>query len=198
MRHHLISVLTLAASLAAALPCAAQTLPAKPDIFADPVPGTDVSHGQLVLGRTTLTAALRIFAVELGESVSVPRRHPSNPDTLPRTTQWQVGDHILRPRHWLDLGPGLYRLYFDANERLVAAVTFELPRPLRRQELVAHYPTLRFERRWGSTEAFVAPLAKCVSLGGRQRLDNNLVDQLSYVYTCATKPAPRRVTRQPR
>lgn len=188
MHRCLLPVFTLAMSLAAASPGAGQTLAARPAVFADPVPGSDPSKGELVLGRTTLAAALRIFAVQLAESVSVPRRHAANPDTLPANTEWQVGDHVARPRHVLDLGPGLYRLYFDQNERLVVALTFQPPRPVLREELVAHYPSLKFEgRRLGTSDAFVAPLGPCVSLAGRLRLETKLVDQLSYVYTCATK-----------
>lgn len=195
MRRSLLPVFTVAMSLAATSPGAAQTLAAKPAIFADPVPGNDPSKGELVLGRTTLTAALRIFAVQLGESVTVPRRG-ANPDTLPTDTEWQVGDHVVRPRHQLDLGPEFYRLYFDRNQRLVAAVTFKPPRRVLREELVAHYPSLKFEgRRLGPADAFVAPLGSCVSLAGRLRLDTKLVDQLSYVYTCATKPDPRAIRR---
>ncbi len=192
MHRHLLPILTVAVSLALTSPGTAQTLSAKPAIFGDPVPGSDPSKGELVLGRTTLTAALRIFAVELGESHTgaAPR---ANPETLPADSEWQVGDHVVRPRHVLDLGPELYRLYFDRNQRLVATVTFQPPRRVTRDQLVAHYPTLKFEgRRLGPADACVAPLGSCVSLAGRLRLDTKLVDQLSYVYTCATKPAPSR------
>ncbi|MFL5516180.1 MAG: hypothetical protein ACJ8DJ_08485 [Gemmatimonadales bacterium] len=192
MRHWLLPVFTLVMSLAATLPLAAQTLRAKPAVFADPVPGSDPSKGELVLGRTTLTSALRIFAERLSESVTGPRRS-ANPDTLPKGTEWQVGDHVVRPRHQLDLGPDFYRLYFDRNQRLVAAVTFQPPRRVTREELAAHYPTLKFEgRRLGPSDAFVAPLGQCVSFAGRLRLDTKQVDQMSYVYTCATKPASAR------
>ena len=47
------------------------------------------------------------------------------------------------------------------------------------EELAAHYPTLE----------------PCVSFAGRLRLGTTLVDQLSYVYTCATKPDPQRIRR---
>jgi hypothetical protein len=192
MRRCLLPVFAVAMSLAATSPLAAQTLAAKPAVFADPVPGSDPSKGELVLGSTTLTSALRIFAEQLGESVSRPRR-TANPDTLPKDTEWQVGDHVVRPRHQLDLGPELYRLYFDRNQRLVAAITFQPPRRVTREELVAHYPSLKFEgRRLGPSDAFVAPLGSCVSFAGRLRLDTKQVDQLSYVYTCATKPASAR------
>jgi hypothetical protein len=192
MRRCLLPVFTFALSLAATSPGAAQTLAARPSVFGDPVPGSDPSKGELVLGRTTLTGALRIFAVQLGEAPTGPRPR-ANPDTLPADTEWQVGDHVVRPRHVLDLGPELYRLFFDRNQRLVAVVTFQPPRRVTREELVAHYPSLKFEgRRLGPADAFVAPLGQCVSFAGRLRLDTKLVDQLSYVYTCATKPAPSR------
>jgi hypothetical protein len=94
-----------------------------------------------------------------------------------------VGDHVVRPCHVLDLGPELYRLYFDRNQRLVAAVTFQPPRRVTREELVAHYPSLKFEgRRLGPADAFVAPLGQCVPFAGRLRLDTKQVDQLSYVF----------------
>jgi hypothetical protein len=192
MHRYLLPVLTVAVSLAVTSPGTAQTLAAKPAIFGDPVPGSHPSKGELVLGRTTLPAALRIFAVELGELPTGPRPR-ANPDTLPADTEWQVGDHVVRPLHVLDLGPEFYRLYFDRNQRLVATVTFQPPRRVTREELVAHYPSLKFEgRRLGPADAFVAPLGSCVSFAGRLRLDTKLVDQLSYVYTCATKPASSR------
>jgi hypothetical protein len=191
MGRYLLPVVTFVLSLAAAVPGAGQTLAAKPAIFADPVPGSDPSKGELVLGRTTLTAALRIFAVQLGEPPAGPRPR-ANPDTLPADTEWQVGDHVVRPRHVLDLGPEFYRLFFDRNQRLVAAVTFQPPRRVTRKELEGHYPSLKFEgRRLGAADAFVAPLGSCVSFAGRLRLDTKQVDQLSYVYTCATKPGSR-------
>ena len=183
------AVLTLLLSFAVALAAGAQTLASKPAIFADPVPGTNPAKGELVLGRTTLPAARRIFAEQLGELAKA-HRPAANPDTLPADTEWQVGDHVVRPRHVLDLGPDRYRLFFDRNQRLVAAVTFQPPRKLTREELKAHYPTLTFEgRRLGPADAFTAPLGKCVSFAGRLRLDTRQVDQLSYVYTCATKPS---------
>jgi len=197
MRRSLLPVLAFAASLAVNAPGSAQTLAAKPAVFADPVPGTDPSRGELVLGRTTLTAALRIFAVELGDSVTVLRRS-ANPDTLPTGTEWQVGDEVVRPRHRLDLGPKFYQLYFDRNKRLVAAVTFQVPRQVTREDLMAHYPSLKFEgRRLGPADLFVAPLGSCVSFAGRLRFDTKEVDQLSYVYTCPTKPASSRQHPEP-
>jgi hypothetical protein len=128
--------------------------------------------------------------------VSAIPRPRANPDTLPADTEWQVSDYVVRPRHVLDLGPEFYRLYFDRNQRLVAAVTFQPPRRVTREELVGHYPSLKFEgRRLGPADAFVAPLGQCVSFAGRLRIDTKQVDQLSYVYTCPTKPGPRTIRR---
>jgi hypothetical protein len=193
----LLPTITLISSLITLSPCAAQTLSSRPAIFADPVLGTDPSYGELVLGRTTLTSALRIFAVELEDSVLVPLGHPSNPETVSEGTSLS-GIPTLRPRHRLDLGPKRYTLYFDKNERLIAAITLRsrLPRPLRRDELVARYPTLRVEHIGRTAEGawvrdeLVAPLGPCVSLiADVWREDRGMVGGLGYVYTCATRPA---------
>jgi hypothetical protein len=193
----LLPTIALVSSLISVSPCAAQTFSSRPAIFADPVLGVDPSNGELVLGRTTLTSALRIFAVELEDSVRVPLGHPSNPDTVSRQTSLS-GVPTLRLRHRLDLGPGRYTLYFDKNERLVAGVIerSRLPRPLRRDELVARYPTLRVEHIGRTAEGawvrdeLVAPLGPCVSLiADVWRQDRGMVGGLGYVYTCPTKPA---------
>jgi hypothetical protein len=136
----------LVGSLMALSPCAAQSLSSRPAIFADPVLSTDPAYGDLVLGRTTLVAALRMFAAELADTVRIPRGHSSNPDTLPEGTRLPGGAN-LRPYQRLDLGPTRYTLYFDRHQRLVAAITdpSRLPRALRRDELVARYATLRVE-----------------------------------------------------
>jgi hypothetical protein len=192
-----VPTITLIGSLSALSPCSAQTLSSRPALFADPALGTDPSYGDLVLGRTTLTSALRIFAVELEDSVLVPLRHSSNPDTVSQGITL-AGAPTLRLRYRLDLGPKRYTLYFDKNERLIAAVTprSRRSRPLRRDELVARYPTLRVEHIGRTAEGvwvrdeLVAPLGPCVSLiADVGRHDRGLVGDLGYVYTCATRPA---------
>jgi hypothetical protein len=85
------------------------------------------------------------------------RRHASNPDTLPTNAEWQVGDHVIWPRHALDLGPGFYRLYFDKNERLVAALAFQPPRRVLREELVARYPAFGSRPRRSISSATSTP-----------------------------------------
>jgi hypothetical protein len=197
-----LSLLGLATSLLAALPCAAQTLSSRPALFADPILVIDPAYGELVLGRTTLTSALRIFAAELQDSVLVPLGHPSNPDTVPAALSLP-GVPSLRLRYRLDIGTGRYTLYFDKHERLVAAVTHRarLPRPVRREELVARYPTLGVQHVGRTAEGawlvddLVAPLAPCVSLiANVWRRDKGLVGSLGYAYTCATTP-PRHKPR---
>jgi hypothetical protein len=195
--HPLLPIIALLSSLVALSPCAAQTLSSRPTIFGDPDLLADPNSGELVLGRTTLSSALRIFAVELRDSVRVPLGHPSNPDTVPQETRLPIVP-TLRPRYRLDLGPGRYLLYFDKHERLVAAILdrSRLPRPLRRDELVARYPTLRVEHIGRTAEGvwvgdeLMAPLGPCVSLVAHVwREDKGMVGGLSYVYTCPTKPA---------
>jgi hypothetical protein len=197
MRRLVLPVISLVSSLVAISPSAAQSLSSRPAVFGDPVLSTDPTYGELVLGRTTLTAALRMFATELGDSVLIPRGHSSNPDTLLEGT-WLPGAPKIRPYHRLDLGPSRYTLYFDRHERLVAAITdrSRLPRALRRDELVARYPTLAVasvahtaEGQWVKDD-LVAPLSPCVSLiADVWRHDRGLIGEFGYVFTCTTLPA---------
>ena len=61
-------------------PTEAQTLNVRPAPFADLRPGTQARHGEVVLGQTTLTGALRIFAEHLrSDSVKVARAHVGTP-----------------------------------------------------------------------------------------------------------------------
>jgi hypothetical protein len=194
-----LPVISLVSSLVAISPCAAQSLSSRPSIFGDPVLTTDPTYGDLVLGRTTLTAALRMFATELGDSVLIPRGHSSNPDTLLDGTRLPGAPNV-RPYQRLELGPSRYTLYFDKHERLVAAVAdrSRLRRALRRDELVARYPTLAVESVAHTAEGLwvkddlVAPLGPCVSLiADVWRHDRGLIGELGYVFTCTTTPAPR-------
>src|SRR3954468_5181738 len=118
-------------------PCRAQTLSARPVFFADPVLAVDPGHGELVLGRTTLRSALRIFASDLQDSVRLPLAHSGNPLRLPAGPG--LSSRAGAPRYLLDLGAGRYTLYFDSNERLIAvsATGSTLPRLIGRQDLVA-------------------------------------------------------------
>jgi hypothetical protein len=188
-------------------PCSAQSLSSRPAMFSDPALSTDPNYGELVLGQTTLTSALRMFAVELQDSVRVPLQHGSNPDTL-RSDAELPGNPTVRAHYRLDIGAGRYTLYFDRHERLVAAITnrSRLPRPIHREELVARYPTLRVEQVGRTAEGvwvkddLIAPLAPCVSLvADAWRRDKGMVDSFGYVHTCATKPVSQKATlrRQP-
>jgi hypothetical protein len=211
MGRPLLPVITLVSSLVAISPCAAQTLSSRPAVFADPLLSIDPPYGDLVLGRTTLTAALRMFAVELEDSVLVPRGHPSNPDTVWTGTGFGGPSKMPQPYHRLNLGSARYTLYFDRHERLVAAKAdrSQLSRALRREDLVARYPTLRAEYSGRSAEgrrardSVVAPLSPCVSLiatifegddglrDGRHLMPGTVLE-LGYTFTCATIPAPQK------
>jgi hypothetical protein len=192
----LLPVLTLSTMLLATPPCTAQTLSSRPAIFTDPSLNTDPSYGELILGQTTLISALRIFAVELQDSVRVPVGHGSNPDTV-WTGSELPGDRTLKVHYRLEIGAGRYTLYFDRHERLVATITdrSQLPRPIRRDELVARYPTLSVAHVGRTAEGawlmddLIAPLAPCISLvADVWRRDKGIVRSFGYVYTCATAP----------
>jgi hypothetical protein len=199
MRGGCLEVCTVILALGFTSPCPAQTLSARPAIFADPVLTSDPREGELVLGRTTLVSALRIFAVQLEDTIRVARRHSSNPAVLDDTTVWVSGARMFRPRYRLDLGEDYYTLFFDRNQRLVVVSTGALPRAVRRDELVARYPTLSFQRRWRgdnwATDAFVAPLGPCLTMAAEVRLSDNRVREFSYMYTCPTRPESPRSQR---
>jgi hypothetical protein len=132
--------------------------------------------------------------------VRVPLGHGSNPDTVKSGTGF-LGSTSLRPYYRLEIGAARYTLYFDRHERLVAAITSQLPRPVRRDELVARYPSLNVayvgrtaEGAWVMDD-LIAPLSPCVSLvADVWRRDKGMVGSLGYIYTCATAPAPRKAS----
>jgi hypothetical protein len=195
MQNSLLTAVAAIALLTAAQPLAGQTISARPVLYKDPVWGVEPKHGEVVLGRTTLKAALRIFAVELEEdSVRVPLGHPGNPSVLEGKEQ-RLGVTL---RHRLDLGPDRYTLYFDENERLVALDAPAYARPLQRKELAAKYPSLRVHYRGHNAdrvavmEGLEAPLGECVSLTASAWLARgDAVENLGYIYTCSTKPVLR-------
>lgn len=181
----------------------AQTLSSRPAFFADPVLAVDPSQGDLVLGRTTLRSAMLIFATELGDSLRTPSSN--NPDTLPQQPARRTRP-VAAPRYRLNLGAGRYTLFFDRNERLVAveAGRRNLPRPIRREDLVARYATLRPTDRPDQLGNLEAPLAPCVSMFARasdpaeEPADSagsapGSVLGFGYRFTCSTRPAERSV-----
>jgi len=203
MHGRLVPVLALAAACAAARPGLGQTLSVRPAIFADPSLDTDPTRGELVLGRTTLAGALRMFAVELADSVRLPLGRRGNPDTVRTSSTISDSASWPRPHHRLDLGAGRYTLYFDRHERLVmvGAHRSRLPRQLRREDLVARYQTLRVRRHWNIQDEMIAPLAPCISvtatvwegddgLRDSQHLKPGTVMEFGYRFTCQTRPAP--------
>jgi hypothetical protein len=202
MSRQIISALAVITSLIALTSAHAQTISVRPALFKDPVWGVEPKRGEVVLGKTTLRSALILFAVELEEdSVRVPLGHKGNPTTLDRL-EWRIGGVTIRPRYRLDLGPKRYTLYFDKNERLVSVESPRLSQLLMRKELAARYPSLRVYWRGHnadgtpSHEALEAPLSDCVSLITGVRLDQgDIVEQLSYSYTCSTKPTRGKDTK---
>jgi hypothetical protein len=192
----LLALLFLATSAAVAA-LHAQTLDVRAASFADPQPGNRARHGEVVLGQTTLTGSLRMFADLLGsDSIKVARGHQGNPALQPLGTVWQVGAHQVRPHRRLDLGPDWYVLYFDENERLIAAITRQTPAGLTREKLAARHPSLQRGRRWYGGDQprgdeWTVALGNCVTLSASVLVGDERVEQLSYVYTCPTQPSPR-------
>jgi len=176
----------------------AQTLDVRPERFTDPRPGTQAKHGEVVLGRTTLKAAMRMFAEELSrDTILVSRGHSGNPAPVSSETVWQVAVHQVRPRQRLDLGPDHYSLWFDENQRLVAAITSQVPVGLSRATVVDHYKGMYRASRWRSGDQpsfdeWTVPVDPCVTLSAQVSVATEGVEQLSYIYTCPTTPLPRR------
>jgi hypothetical protein len=188
--------LALLTSVLVSVQLEAQTLSVRPSPFSDLRPGRKAKQGEVVMGQTTLKGALRIFAVELkSEMVSVPRAHAANPDTVPTGTVWQVGSHEVRPYHRLDLGDDRYVLNFDRNERLVSAITEQLP-SITQPMLSEHYPGIQRGHRSRSgdqaIQEWVANVDTCVVLSALVKESTGLVEQMSYNYTCETKPAGKK------
>ena len=177
-----------------------QTLNVRPAPIADLRPGRQARHGEVVLGQTTLAGAQRMFAEHLwSDSVKVPRGHAGNPAQWPAGAVWLAGDHEVRIRHHLDLGPELYGLYFDENERLIGASTSRLPGGLTWKVLSSHYTSFRKGRRWNGGDqprfdSWSTQLSDCVTLVANVLVAGLRVESLSYYYTCPTSPAGSKTT----
>lgn len=191
MRAVVLAVLSLTVLIAAGPSLSAQSISSRPVLFVDPVPGRPSPGRELELGVTTVAAARRIFAVELGEPVLVPRGFAGNPARLGSGYEWEVLGATLRPAYRLDLGPDHYALYFDANERLIGVESNRLPRPVTRDEFMSHYPKATLDRRTHGGDIpfdhMVAPVGKCVAMTARIQMIEKRVESLGYYYTCATK-----------
>ncbi len=180
----------------------AQVLNVRPVPFADLRPGKQARDGEVVLGQTTLAGAQRMFAEYLrSDSMKVARGHVGNPSPWGPGSVWISADQEVRPRHYLDLGPGRYGLFFDANERLIAASTGRrLPGGLTWKVLSKHYPSLQKSRRWYSgdqpmMDTWSVPLSSCVTLVAGVLIEGQKVQNLSYYYTCpTTRPGASRTT----
>jgi hypothetical protein len=169
--------------------------------LADPRPGKQARHGEVVLGQTTLAGALRMFAEHLrSDSVKATRGHVGNPSPWGPGSVWVSSDQEVRPRHYLDLGPERYGLFFDQNERLIAASTGRrLPGGLTWKVLSKHYPSLRKSRRWYSgdqpmMDTWSVALDSCVTLVASVLIEGQKIQNLGYYYTCPTTVPGARTT----
>ena len=183
-------------------PAEGQILNVRPAPFSDLRSGKQAHHGEVVLGQTTLAGAQRMFAEHLrSDSVKVARSHIGNPSPWGPGSVWVSADQEVRPRHYLDLGPERYGLFFDENERLIAASTGRrLPGGLTWKVLSKRYPSLQKSRRWYSgdqpmMDTWSVPVSNCVTLVASVLIEGQKVQSLSYYYTCpTTKTGASRTT----
>ncbi len=199
MRMHF--TLLVLGTVVMAPPIQAQILSVRPAPLADLRPGKQARHGEVVLGQTTLAGALRMFAEHLrSDSVKVARAHVGNPSPWGPGSVWVSADQEVHPRHYLDLGPERYGLFFDENERLIAASTGQrLPGGLTWKVLSKHYPSLRKGRRWYSGDqpmwdTWSVALSSCVTLAANVLIAGQRVQSLNYYYTCPTTSTRARKT----
>ena len=182
-------------------PAEGQILNVRPAPLADLQPGKQARHGEVVLGQTTLAGARRMFAEHLrSDSVKVARSHVGNPSPWGPGSVWVSADQEVRPRHYLDLGPERYGLFFDENERLIGASTGRrLPGGLTWTVLSKHYPSLRKSRRWYSgdqpmMDTWGVALDSCVTLVASVLIEGQKIQSLGYYYTCPTTGTGARKT----
>jgi hypothetical protein len=167
----------LAAVALAPLALCAQTLPARPVPLEEPVRGGSWKNGELVLGKTTLAGARRMFvdAVKAGE----PRR-------LPAEHAWEVGGVTLRPRWQFDPGEGFYQLYFDDNERLIYALDREMHTTVTRTDFLSRYPRALRAQQSGSLDQYQVDVQPCVTLTATVERSKDKVTGFGYAWTCRT------------
>ena len=198
----IVFTLLVLGTVVTGVPAEAQTLNVRPAPLGDLRPGKEARHGEVVLGQTTLAGALRMFAEHLrSDSVKVARGHVGNPSPWGPGSVWVSADQEVRPRHYLDLGPERYGLFFDENERLIGASTGRrLPGGLTWKVLSTRYPSLRKSRRWYSgdqpiLDTWSVGLSSCVTLVASVLTEGQKVQSLSYYYTCpTTKTGASRTT----
>jgi hypothetical protein len=157
----------------------AQTLPARPIPFEEPVRGGTWKDGQLVLGKTTLAGARRMLAAA----------NPENPSRLPEERAWEVGGVTLRPRWQYDPGEGYFQLFFDDNERLILALDRSARPKLTKLELLSRYPRALRVQQSANSEQFQVDVQPCVTLTALVDRVKDHVTQFGYAWTCRTHAA---------
>ncbi len=205
MRRWIIAAAFLALPGASAI---AQTVAAKHVLFVDPKQGGTWKDGELVLGKTTLSGAKRMFP-------DAPKIHPwpyihalneGNPSMYGDELAWSKGNEVLKPQYSFHLGQGRYNLLFDDKKRLVYIFESRWSKldestnrvvshdpwkatTVTRDDFMARYRNLRGKQ----SEALYflgGPIQPCVSLvvvfesvKGRESLNS-----VGYQYTCETLP----------
>jgi hypothetical protein len=154
-----------------------QTLPARPVPLEEPVRGGTWKDGELVLGKTTLAGARRMFADSA--RAEEPRR-------LPDEHVWEVGGVTLHPRWQFDPGQGFYQLYFDDNERLIYALDRAVRARLSRLDFLSHYPRALRAQQSGTLDQYQVDVQPCVTLTATVNRASDQITGFGYAWTCRT------------
>ncbi len=93
----------------------AQAVPARLTLYNDPTPAT--SADGLVLGRTTLDEARRLFPD--APTHKGPMHYPGNPQYQEHNPDFEIDGAVIKLRHAFWLGQGRAILLFDEHQRLV-------------------------------------------------------------------------------
>lgn len=137
--------------------------------------------GDLVLGKTTLAQAQRMFPVSPPGYEGRPRK----PDGYPKS---KFGEVSPKPKLVFNPWESMYALFFDKNERLV--IVMELGSLFEGKtvaEIGELYPGLRKTESIKGYYEMQTELAPCAALMLMVTEGSDIITQAAYVYTCKTE-----------
>lgn len=186
------TLLTLTVLALAAAPAQAQYLGAKAVIYHDPLPERANTETPLLLGKTFLQSARRMFpdAPKVIEGSPLYSINEGNPQPIDRGDEiWTLDGFTITAKFIFMLGPGRWTLYFDGNQRLIAAVApKEAMTGVTRSEFAQKYPSLKEAKGQNHTD-LQGRISECVYLQALFGMDEKL-HSYSYSYVCPTESKP--------
>jgi hypothetical protein len=184
------TLLTLTVLALAAGPAQAQYLGAKAVVYHDPLPERVSTETPLLLGKTLLQSARRMFpdAPKVYEGLPAYSINDGNPQPIDRyDATWTNDGFTTTAKFIFTLGPGRWTLYFDGNQRLISAVApNEATAGVTRSEFAKRYPSLK-EAKGQNYTALQGRISECVFEQALFGLDEKL-HSYSYSYVCPTEP----------